>query len=171
MCRTEDGSQATYAGLFVDAWLSCSLSVPDAKAPAPELRASAGDPELVAYARSAVKPMQAVPLIEDGVLDRFHFTPIELALACASHSAEPRHVEGVYGMLRKIGVYDQIEKKTTRYASAGEVMDGSGGSASGDRSDGRAFGGARGRRIEIGVSWLKVLMSSGSSRSTGWPRS
>ena len=67
------------------------------------LRASAGDPELVAYARSAVKPMQAVPLIEDGVLDRFHFTPVELALACASHSAEPRHVEGVYGMLRKIG--------------------------------------------------------------------
>ncbi|HEY9565786.1 MAG TPA: hypothetical protein VIR30_18630, partial [Nocardioides sp.] len=43
VCRTEDGSQATYAGLFVDAWLSCSLGVPDTKAPAPELRASAGE--------------------------------------------------------------------------------------------------------------------------------
>lgn len=29
----------------------------------------------------------------------------------------------IESMLRKIGVYDQIEKKTTRYASAGEVMD------------------------------------------------
>jgi molybdate transport system substrate-binding protein len=28
----------------------------------------------------------------------------------------------IESMLRKIGVYDQIEKKTTRYASAGEVM-------------------------------------------------
>jgi molybdate transport system substrate-binding protein len=29
----------------------------------------------------------------------------------------------IEGMLRKNGIYDQIEKKTTRYASAGEVMD------------------------------------------------
>jgi molybdate transport system substrate-binding protein len=29
----------------------------------------------------------------------------------------------IESMLRKIGVYDQIEKKTTRYASAGEVME------------------------------------------------
>ena len=29
----------------------------------------------------------------------------------------------IESMLRKIGVYDEIEKKTTRYASAGEVMD------------------------------------------------
>lgn len=29
----------------------------------------------------------------------------------------------IESMLRKIGVYEQIEKKTTRYASAGEVMD------------------------------------------------
>ena len=29
----------------------------------------------------------------------------------------------IESMLRRIGVYDQIEKKTTRYASAGEVMD------------------------------------------------
>lgn len=28
----------------------------------------------------------------------------------------------IESMLRKLGVYDQIEKKTTRYASAGEVM-------------------------------------------------
>ena len=29
----------------------------------------------------------------------------------------------IESMLRKIGVYEQIEKKTTRYASAAEVMD------------------------------------------------
>ena len=68
------------------------------------LRASAGMPELVAFARSAIKPLQALPLVEDGVLERFGFSPMELALACASHSSEPRHVELAAGMLRKIGL-------------------------------------------------------------------
>ena len=51
------------------------------------------------------------------------------ALKRAMHEAESvvfnRATGGQYieSMLRKIGVYDQIEKKTTRYASAGEVME------------------------------------------------
>ena len=71
------------------------------------LRAHAGDAGLVAFARSAIKPIQAVPLIEDGVADRFGFTEAEVALCCASHSGEPRHVSGVDAMLRKIGAMEE----------------------------------------------------------------
>ena len=48
--------------------------------------ASAGDPDILTYYRSAVKPLQALPLVEDGVVDTFGLTDAELALCCASHS-------------------------------------------------------------------------------------
>ena len=69
-----------------------------------EIVARAGDPDHVAYLRSSAKPFQAVPLVESGAADAFGFTPNELSLACASHNAEPRHQEGVAGMLAKIGL-------------------------------------------------------------------
>lgn len=71
------------------------------------LRAYAGDPGFVAFARSAIKPMQAVPVVEDDAADRFSFTEAELALCCASHSGEARHVMGVQNMLRKVGAAEE----------------------------------------------------------------
>lgn len=68
------------------------------------LRAHAGDPQLVAFARSAVKPMQAIPIVSDGVATQFQFDDVELAMCCASHSGEQRHVQVVQGMLRKVGI-------------------------------------------------------------------
>lgn len=69
-----------------------------------DLRARAGSPGLVVFARSAVKPVQAVPLVEDGAADRFGWTERELALACASHSGEARHVHVAAGMLASLGL-------------------------------------------------------------------
>jgi L-asparaginase II len=68
------------------------------------LRASAGDPELVTFFRSAAKPFQAIPLVEDGAVDRFGLTPEELALCCGSHSGEPRHLKVAESILEKIGL-------------------------------------------------------------------
>ena len=68
------------------------------------LRTSAGDPQFVTYARSAIKPIQAMPLVEDGVVAAYGFDGRELALCCASHSGEPHHIETVTGMLERIGV-------------------------------------------------------------------
>src|SRR5205085_1429947 len=67
------------------------------------LVARAGDPDLVTFWRSAGKPIQALPLVEDGVADRFAFTSEELALVCASHSSEPGQVARVRELLGKIG--------------------------------------------------------------------
>jgi L-asparaginase II len=63
-----------------------------------------GDVEKPVYPRSAVKPLQALPLVESGAADRYALDDEELALACASHSGEPAHVEGVTRMLAKAGL-------------------------------------------------------------------
>lgn len=65
--------------------------------------AEAGNPSLVTFWRSAAKPFQALPLAEDGVLDRFGLGSDALALACASHSSEPRHLDVTDRMLAAIG--------------------------------------------------------------------
>lgn len=67
------------------------------------LVASAGNPDLVTFWRSAAKPFQAMPLLEDGAAERFRLTPQELALTCASHSSEPGQVALVREFLQKIG--------------------------------------------------------------------
>lgn len=63
-----------------------------------------GAPETVTYLRSSAKPHQAIPLIASGAADRFGFNEKEIALACASHSGEPIHVEVASSMLNKIGL-------------------------------------------------------------------
>ena len=71
------------------------------------LVASAGEPDRVTFWRSAAKPFQAVPLVADGAADRFRFDSRELALACASHSSEPAHIQVAESMLRKAGLGEQ----------------------------------------------------------------
>jgi L-asparaginase II len=68
------------------------------------LRARAGSVDRLVYARSAVKPIQALPLVTDGVMEQAGLTDAELALACASHSGEPQHVAVARSMLRKVGL-------------------------------------------------------------------
>lgn len=68
------------------------------------LIAESGDPDLVTFWRSAAKPFQAMPLVMDGVADRFGLTPRELALCCASHSSEPEHLSTTDSILTKLGL-------------------------------------------------------------------
>jgi L-asparaginase II len=63
-----------------------------------------GDIDRPVYARSSLKPLQALPLIETGAAEKFALGDAEIALACASHSGEARHVETVRAWLSKIGL-------------------------------------------------------------------
>src|SRR6058998_2431516 len=65
------------------------------------LVASAGDPAYRTFWRSAAKPFQAQPLVEDGVVERFGLQRQDLALACASHSSEPAQVALVREFLQR----------------------------------------------------------------------
>jgi len=63
-----------------------------------------GDTARPVYPRSAIKALQALPLIESGAADRFGLADEELALACASHSGEPAHVATATVMLGRAGL-------------------------------------------------------------------
>lgn len=62
-----------------------------------------GDFERPVYPRSAIKSLQALPIIETGAADAFGMTSEELALACASHGGEPMHSDRVAAWLGRIG--------------------------------------------------------------------
>ncbi len=64
---------------------------------------SLGDVDRRVFPRSAVKALQALPLIESGSADKYGLTDEEIALACASHSGEPEHVRVAQSMLAKAG--------------------------------------------------------------------
>ena len=68
------------------------------------LVASLGDIERPVFARSAVKVLQALPLLESGAADQLGLSEEELAVACASHNGEPAHTEAVSRMLAKAGL-------------------------------------------------------------------
>jgi L-asparaginase II len=63
-----------------------------------------GDGDRQTIARSAIKSVQALPLVTTGAADAFDLSQQELALACASHSAESPHVETVLGWLGRLGL-------------------------------------------------------------------
>ncbi|HEY3778424.1 MAG TPA: asparaginase [Rhizomicrobium sp.] len=63
-----------------------------------------GDTALPVYPRSALKPIQALPLVESGAADAFGVREEEIALACASHSGEPMHTTRVAAWLARLGL-------------------------------------------------------------------
>ncbi len=66
--------------------------------------ASAGDVERPVFPRSAIKSMQALAIFDRHAIDRFHHSPEELALACASHHGEDAHVDNVAHFLDRMGL-------------------------------------------------------------------
>lgn len=62
-----------------------------------------GDMNISIYPRSAVKPLQAIPLIRTGAARALDVTAEEIALACASHGGEPVHTSTVNDWLNRLG--------------------------------------------------------------------
>ncbi len=67
---------------------------------------SLGDTGRPIYPRSAVKPLQALPLVETGAADEWSLGDVELALACSSHSAEGFHLKGIRDWMTKVGLLE-----------------------------------------------------------------
>ena len=63
-----------------------------------------GDVSRPVFPRSAVKAIQALPLVESGAADALSFGNRKLALACASHKGEAAHVELARAMLGNAGL-------------------------------------------------------------------
>lgn len=64
------------------------------------VRHALGDPDVVVWPRSSLKPLQAVAMLRNGL----DVEGEALALVCASHSGEPGHLEVVEGVLAGAGL-------------------------------------------------------------------
>lgn len=91
---------------------------------------SLGQPDTVTFFRSACKAFQAMPFITSGACDALGYSEEEIALACASHSGESRHVRVAKLMLERAGLSEAYlrcgthlpfnEKESERMLRAGE---------------------------------------------------
>ncbi len=68
------------------------------------IRHAWGDLGLVTTPRSALKPFQAIALVESGAADAYGLTDEHIAMACASHHAQPFQVALVGDWLAKLGL-------------------------------------------------------------------
>ncbi len=87
-------------GGMVESRHAGSVAVVDSKG---SVVLACGDIDQAIYPRSAIKPIQALPLVESGAADALQVSEIELALACASHNGETRQVAAVLSWLGRIG--------------------------------------------------------------------
>lgn len=90
-----------WRGGIVESMHRGSVAVVDADG---TVHTALGDIDRPIFPRSAVKVLQALPLAASGAVERLGLTDEELALACASHGGEERHVQTAQSMLAKAGV-------------------------------------------------------------------
>ena len=83
---------------------------------------SIGDVEASVFPRSAVKAIQALPLIESGAAAAFGFGEAELSLACASHSGENEHVRLAREMLSRADISEDLLECGGHWSSQPPVM-------------------------------------------------
>lgn len=85
-----------FRGEFIESSHHIHVAVVDHEG---KLLYSYGDPNRLTFPRSAMKPFQAVPLVETGTAKAFGYSAEEISVSCASHSGEPFHREAVMNIL------------------------------------------------------------------------
>jgi len=83
-----------------------------------------GDIDRPIFPRSAVKVLQALPLVESGAAEHFALSDAELALACASHNGEPEHVRTSLGLLTRLGLDETALECGTQWPAREPVLRG-----------------------------------------------
>ncbi|MGB1360683.1 MAG: asparaginase [Alphaproteobacteria bacterium] len=74
------------------------------------VRLAMGDVEKPIYGRSAVKILQALPMVLSGGVEKYDLSAEEISVTCASHGGEERHTKVVESMLKKAGLsVDDLE--------------------------------------------------------------
>jgi L-asparaginase II len=66
--------------------------------------AAAGDPQWACMLRSAAKPLQALPSLRDGVVERYALEARHVAVACGSHEGTPAHAATVAELVARAGL-------------------------------------------------------------------
>lgn len=68
---------------------------------------SVGDEKLMTFLRSAAKPFQAIPVVQNRVVEKFGLTSKEAAVFAASQRGEDFHIEALESVLHKTGITEE----------------------------------------------------------------
>jgi len=101
MIRTRPLTVEVTRGDLIESRHRCIAVVTDSHG---EVVEAWGEVDRHIYPRSAIKPLQAIPLLESGAADAFRVSGPEVALACASHMGEPMHRDTVRAWLTRLGL-------------------------------------------------------------------
>ena len=89
---------------FVESTHAIDVVIADASG---SIHCTYGDQKKLIYPRSAIKSLQALPLVESGASEAFGLEDKHLALACSSHNGEAMHVECAAEILDRAGLTPQ----------------------------------------------------------------
>lgn len=114
----------------MDAWHFAAIAVVDGTG---RLTHALGDPQVLTFPRSAIKPFQALPLLSTGAADALGLDTEELALTAASHDGGDVHRAVAARLLAKAGAsaadlqcgahWPIGMRATERYPTGGEERD------------------------------------------------
>src|SRR3989344_419278 len=65
-----------------------------------------GNLSYLTYPRSAIKMLQALPVIESGAADAFGFEDKHICLCCSSHRGEKNHILAIGEIMKKAGIHE-----------------------------------------------------------------
>ncbi len=81
---------------ILESWHTCEAVVVDSKG---RVLTVAGCAKTSTFARSALKPIQAIPLITSGAMGRWQLNEADLAIACSSHQGTVEQARQVFRIL------------------------------------------------------------------------
>lgn len=105
------GAVNTYRGSLVECSHNVHIAVVDSNN---KLLKYYSNPEKIIYARSSVKPIQVIQVLESGACEKYNISDKEIALMCSSHSSEDYHVEGINSILKKSNLSEDNLKCGTK---------------------------------------------------------
>ncbi|WP_422017407.1 asparaginase [Roseateles sp.] len=106
-------------GTTVESQHAGALAIVDASG---AVHTALGDVDRPIFPRSAVKLLQALPLVAGGAAEAYELSDAELAIACASHSGEPEHVATAAGVLARLGLTADALECGTQWPSREPVL-------------------------------------------------
>ena len=86
---------------IVESSHSCQAVVVDTRG---RVLSAAGDPQTTTFARSCLKPIQALPVSISGAQERFNLSETDLAVICGSHQGAIAQARQVFGILWRCDV-------------------------------------------------------------------
>lgn len=88
-------------GNLVESYHKIHIAVTDSEG---KLLYQTGNSHDKVYARSSMKPLQAIPIVETGAADYYDFSNKDLSICTASHSGEKMHTDRVTSILKRVGL-------------------------------------------------------------------